>query len=120
MIASAVTPPFKYWTKLTLTGKSPENGDGAELIDGTEDKEGSEEGWEDGDAVGAVDKVGVKDGTVEGKSEGDTDGVAVGDLVGLPSSIGENVGDVVTGDNVGDDVGAKVEGDPVGELVVGD
>jgi hypothetical protein len=45
MISAAVTPPFKYWTKLTLMGKFPDKNDvGAELTDGAEDTEGSEEG----------------------------------------------------------------------------
>jgi hypothetical protein len=30
MIAAAVTPPFKVWTKLTLMGKFPDKNDDAE------------------------------------------------------------------------------------------
>ena len=64
-----------------------------------------------GDAVG-VDVMGAD---VVGDTDGVVDGVASGDFVGLPGSIGDIVGDSVTGDNVGVE-----DGFPVGELVVGD
>lgn len=64
-----------------------------------------------GDAVG-VDVMGAD---VVGATDGVVDGVASGDFVGLPGSIGDIVGDSVTGDNVGVE-----DGFPVGELVVGD